>query len=134
MVARWFCVAACGLHLVQACGGPKLIRTSDATHLVREALPQQAKRLPGLSIASGPLERGRCITFEVLWDNPGIGSAHVNFYTVDLRTAVLWSGVVGTLRLVVTPAVTRMQRDLRRSLGISDKEYRQSVQEMPCGY
>ena len=74
--------------------------TADAKRVVHASLSEEAKALPGLAIVPGGVERGRCMHFDVLWSNPGTGSAHVAFYAVDLRSTALWTGVTGTCHLV----------------------------------
>jgi hypothetical protein len=135
MTVRSFCLAmSTCLLLAGADREPKTLQVKEARRLVYESLSEETKRLPGVGLDPGRVENGRCMTFDVLWANPGIGSAHVAFYTVDLRTGALWTGVTGVLKLVSIPAVTRLQRDLRKSVGISETEYRKAVEKHPCGY
>ena len=122
----------CALVAVADLGGePKTLSIADAKRLVYEALPDQTRSLPGLSLEPGKVESdGRCVTFDVLWSNPGPGSVHVNFYTVDLQNATLWRGVMP--KLVVGPRVARLQRDLRKGLGIGDRISPRAIQQSPC--
>ena|ERR1035438_8643201 len=112
----------------------KALQVPAARSLVFAALSKETKKLPGLGVVAGNIENGRCLTFDVLWSNPGIGSAHVDFYTVDLKTGTLWRGVTGVLELVSSPAVIRLQRDIRKSAGVGDAESREAVEKHPCGY
>jgi hypothetical protein len=84
--------------------------------LVYEALSKETRQLPGLDLAADKIKDRRCLTFEVLWANPGPGSVHVDFYTVDLKTVALWRGVI--CRPVKDPKVERLRRELRRRLGL----------------
>jgi len=56
------------------------------------------------------------------------------FYIVDLHTAAAWTGVTGVLSLVSTPELARLQRQLRKSIGSSDADYREAVEKHACGY
>ena len=122
----WLC---CSLVLAEQ--KPRMLEARDARRLVWEALPQQAKRLPGIDIVpghrSGPEPR---LTFDVVWANPGPGSFHVDFYTVDLRTGALWRGVL--CEPVATPRVARIQQELRKRLGITESEYRKALDRNLC--
>jgi len=135
MRIRSLCLAifVCSL-LIGAVPESKVLQVPAARRLVFAALSKQTKRLPGLGVVPGPIEKGRCVTFDVLWANPGVGSAHVAFYTVDLRTGAVWTGVTGVLSLVSSPPLTHLQRDFWKSAGISELEYREAVEKHPCGY
>ena len=110
----------------------KTLSITDAAGLVREALPTETKRLPGLSLVPGEFKHlGRCVTFDVLWSNPDPGSLHVDFYTVDLQNAVIWSGPLPA-ELVFGPELARMQRDLRRKLGMPLSISTRAIRASPC--
>ena len=71
--------------------------------------------------------------FDILWANPGPGSAHVDFYTVDLKTAVVWRGGVSR-KAVTTPELVRLQRTLRGKLGVTEKEFKQAIEDSVCSW
>lgn len=109
------------------------LSVNDAQTLVYDALPTKTKRLPGLTLAAGTIESGgRCVTFDVLWRNPGPGSTHVNFYTVDLQTAAIWSGPRPPARLESGPRVARRQHILRQKIGLGGKMAQLDVDRSPC--
>jgi hypothetical protein len=68
--------------------------------------------------------------FDLIWANPGPGSVHIEFYTVDLQTGALWSGVDPTL--VATPGLARLQRKLRKRLGIMTIDYERAIKAHVC--
>lgn len=123
-------------HLIASAADPKsrTLQIPDSRRLVYASLSDSTKRLPGLDVVPGRIDNGRCVTFDVLWNNPGVGSAHVAFYTVDIKTAAVWTGVTGVLSSVSNPRVARLQMDFRRRLKISDRDYRSAVEKHPCGY
>jgi len=108
-----------------------IISDNDAKRLVFAALDEEARRLPGLTLSpQKDTRRPRCLTFDVLWDNPGIGSAHVDFYRVDLRTAVLWNPVLCN----TSPSrdTARLQDEFRKQNGVSMEEVRDSIAKTAC--
>ena len=105
--------------------GDRRLTIKEAEQLARAALSQDAKRLPGLSLEPDRNPR-RCVTFDVLWSNPGPGSAHSQFLTVDLQTAEVWSPILW--KRVSTPALRTAQRSLRTRLHISDSEVTRAVE------
>jgi hypothetical protein len=106
--------------------GGKELTIKDAEALVLAALSRETKRLPGLSLDAAP-RRGRYITFDVLWNNPGPGSVHVDFYTVDLRSGELWRSIL--CEHVVSRTVARLQGKLRRRLGISPADVKRAIRD-----
>jgi hypothetical protein len=106
------------------------ITVAEARSLVYDALSKRTKQLPGLSIVANKEAKGRCLTFDVLWANPGPGSAHVDFYTVDLQTGAIWSGIL--CDPVVARRVARMQRELRKHAGITEAAFREAVERNVC--
>jgi len=109
----------------------KMLTVDDARALVTAALPSEAKRLPGIYADGGKVvEKGRCMPFDVLWANPGPGSAHVDFYTVDLKTAAVWRGM--DLNRVNVHGLARLQRTLRRKLGVSEMEAQRAIEDNVC--
>lgn len=121
----WLC---CSLVVAQQ--KPRMLSVADARHLVYEALSKGERKLPGLYIAPESDAKGRALAFEVLWANPGPGSVHVDFYTVDLHTGALWRGTV--CEPVVTSRVVRIQHDLRKRLGITEKAYQEALEQNLC--
>jgi hypothetical protein len=134
MSLRILSVAILAYSVLSASNPPKTLDASDARRLVLAALSKETKELPGLGVVPGRTENARCMTLDVLWANPGVGSAHVAFYIVDLRTAAIWTGVTGVLSLVATPPVVGLQRQLRRRVGSSDADYREAAEKHACGY
>jgi hypothetical protein len=106
-------------------GGDRTLTMKEAEQLARAALSSETKRLPGLALYADPHPL-RCATFDVLWSNPGPGSVHVEFLTIDLQTAEVWSPTVW--RRVTTPSLRSAQRAIRNRLHISDAEARRAVE------
>jgi hypothetical protein len=104
--------------------GDRRLTIKEAEQLARAALTPEARRLPGLSLEPDKNPR-RCVTFDVLWSNPGPGSVHSQFLSVDLQTAEVWSPTVW--RRLTTPALRTAQRDLRTRLQISDAEVKKAL-------
>jgi hypothetical protein len=124
-----------GVSLFLAVGlaehAPRTLSVQDAQALVIAGAPRAARHLPGLYADGGRVvEKGRCMPFDLIWANPGPGSAHIEFYTVDLQTGALWSGI--NPKLVTTPRLGRLQRKLRKRLGIKTVDYRRAVKAHVC--
>jgi len=121
----------CAMPMTQ--GKVKALSVADARTLAYDALPVETKRLPGLALAAGKTESsGRCVTFDVLWTNPGPGSAHIIFYTIDLQTAAIWSGPRPPATLETGQAVLRRQRVLRKKLGLTARMSESETENSPC--
>ena len=50
--------------------------------------------------------------------------SHVGFFDVDVRTADVWSGVICSR--FETPSLTKLQRVIRRRIGLTDEQYRRA--------
>jgi hypothetical protein len=60
-------------------------------------------------------------SFEVRWSNP-MGSPHIGAWAVDPKTADLWDANVCVEYR--PPGVARLQRMLRKRIGLAEKEYK----------
>jgi len=132
-ISTWLLVLSCigasiafGFVPQSDMNGGKEITIKDAETLVLAALSREAKRLPGLSLDPAP-RRGRYVFFDVLWDNPGPGSVHVEFYTVDLQSAELWRGML--CEHVANRTVRQLQVKLRKPLGITAAAVKRAIRE-----
>ena len=115
-----------GLPLVKTLvAGDRNLTLQEAERLARAALTADAKRLPGLTLQPDPKPR-RCATFDVLWANPGPGSAHSQFLTVDLHTAEVWRP--GVWERVRGAALANAQRLIRARLRITNSEVKQAIE------
>lgn len=119
----------CLLSFLVAEAQPHILSVSEARKLVFEALGPETKKLSGLTLEPGK-PQGNCLTFDVLWSNPGPGSVHVAFYSIDLRTVVIRSPISCTV--INKPSLLKLQRAARKRLGVSQKEYRESLQRAHC--
>ena len=95
----------------------ELLSVSEARELVYSSLRSATKRLPGLSLEPSKDAPGDCLTFDVLWANPGPGSVHVDFYTVDLRTGNIWSGPNPPCEKVTSQSLRARQSQFVSDLG-----------------
>jgi hypothetical protein len=120
----WILLAA-SIQIQVLGAGDRTLTIGEAERLARAALSPETKRLPGLSLEPDWKPR-RCVTFDVLWSNPGPGSVHSQFLTVDLQTAEVWSPT--EWRRITTPALRTAQRSLRTRLRISDSEVKRAVE------
>lgn len=96
----------------------KAISTKQARELAYLALPQKTKKLPGLTLLADHAPRG-CVTFDVLWSNPGAGSVHVMFYCVNLHTAEVWDE---DCQVITSEVLRHAQEKLRKRLGLPGRE------------
>lgn len=117
----------------QAQREPAMLTVQEARDLVHEALSKQTKRLPGLTLwlsAEEEAKPSRCLTFDVLWSNPGPGSVHVGFWSVDRRTGEVWMPLV--CRHVTNASLRKLQQAIRKRLGVTETEYNQALKHGPC--
>lgn len=129
-----YTLLVCGISVLAAMEATrKTIPISDARGIVYVALSKKTRQLPGVSVVPGKAEDGgRCITFDVLWSNSGPGSAHIEFYTVDLQTAALWRGPRPPTEVEDGPRVVKRQLHLRRQLGLAGRVSKMEIEQSPC--
>jgi hypothetical protein len=108
------------------------LSVAEARQLVEKALPAETKRLPGLDLEADEKAAhvAQCWTFDVLWANPGEGSAHVTFYAVDRRTGDVW--VPTSCTRVTGHAVVRAGEAVRKRLGVRSRELLESRARPAC--
>src|SRR4051794_16190937 len=113
----------CAAYLAAQSTAQRELATEDARHLARAALPSSVKRLPGLTLLSGPKRERpqRCVVFDVLWANPDAGSVHVGYWAVDMRTGEVWAPVL--CERINTKALRSLQRAFRKRLSLNDAEW-----------
>lgn len=111
---------------------PALMPLAEAKRLVYAALTKETRSLPGLSADLGNPKNGdgRCVTFDIIWANPEPGSVHVDFYTIDRRTGEVWRTMV--CERVSNKTLQVQQRDVRRRLGVTEKERREAAEMPSC--
>lgn len=132
-ILRLFVLAGGLCTILRPEGGRKVLSIADAKALVYSALPDDTKKLPGLSLEPGePESGGRCVTVDVLWTNPAPGSAHINFYTVDLWNGAVWSGPRPPAKVERGPKVAGEQRRLRRKLSLTGRTSERETEQSPC--
>ena len=109
------------------------VTVQEARLLVRAALSAQTKQLPGLTLWISPEDEAKppkCLTFDVLWSNPGPGSVHVGFWSVDMRTGEVWEPVL--CKRVTNASLKRLQQSFRKRHGVTEAEYRDALTRGPC--
>src|SRR5262249_10031234 len=98
------------------------VTIEEARELVIAAQLQHARRLPGFSVdASRDLAYPRFLELWVHWDGPPGGSVNIGFYDVDPRTGDVWSAT--SCWEEHTRRLARLQKRLRRRIGLSDELY-----------
>lgn len=113
--------------------GSSLLTIVEARRIVNEALPKETKRLPGLTLWLSKEDQAhppRCLTFDILWSNPGPGSVHVGFWSVDRRSGEVWMPL--ECRRVTNSALTKLQQEIRKRLGVSNEEWHEALKHNPC--
>jgi hypothetical protein len=110
-----------------------LISVKESRNLVRLALPEKIKHLPGFTLwlsDEDKINPPRCLVFDVLWSNPGPGSVHVGFWAVDRRTGEVWSII--RCRRVSNAKLSVAQQLIRKRVGVGDLEHQDALQKNPC--
>jgi hypothetical protein len=100
--------------------GGRIITVTEARELVYLVLSRETKALPGLTLLPHEEPRRGTVTFDVLWSNPGLGSVHVEFYCVNLRTAEVWSW--DECEPITSHALKKAQQRIRRRLRLPRAE------------
>ena len=106
--------------------GDRRLTIQEAEELARTALSIEAKRLPGVSLEPSKNPH-RHVTFDVLWANPGSGSVHSQFLTVDLETGEVWAPI-SCIR-ITTAELRTAQVSIRKRLHISDHDVKKVIQD-----
>lgn len=104
---------------------------SDVKALAFAALPSQTAKLPGLTLEVGKRKASsKCTVVDVLWNNPGQGSPHVLFYSVDLRTGDVWMPM--SCERASNSRLQKLQLAVRKRLHVTEDEYNESINRAPC--
>ncbi len=111
---------------------PKGITQEEAKGLVIAAAPKSMLNLRGFALDAFyiPACPDFCY-FDVLWDNPlKEGSVLAGRFVVNLRTGDVWED--GLDKKVTNKRLRKMQRVLRKRIGLADSEYRKLEWIFPC--
>jgi hypothetical protein len=102
----------------------------EARELVLASLDKGARRLPGLRVdASDSPDASAFLTFDVTWDNPR-GSPVVGSFAVGRATADVWRLVY--CQELRSKDLRRLQQQVRRRMGVSDRELRELQKAERC--
>jgi len=111
--------------------GNSRLTDSDVKALAFAALPSETAKLPGLTLEVGKRKASsKCAVVDVLWNNTGQGSPHVLFYSVDLRTGVVWTPM--SCERVNNGGLEKLQLGVRKRLHVTEEEYGESINRAPC--
>jgi hypothetical protein len=117
-----------------------LVGVGEAEHLVMAVLiDEHRNKLPGLVISSEPRQDPDFPSFWILsvdWDErvngEQYGTGHFGYFAVDKMTGDVW--VATSCGDYHSPELTRAQRQLRRRLGMSARDYKRLRHDGPyCG-
>jgi hypothetical protein len=132
LCAATLLVATISFALDQSRNGPRLLTEQDARQLVNAAAPKSMTDLPGFGLDM--YRRPGCsdfFFFDVLWNNPDPqGSILSGHFAVDLRTGEVWDPLIP--KRITSRKLERLQRDLRKKIGLSDSEYKKLRDRYPC--
>jgi hypothetical protein len=103
----------------------------EAEALVRAALPAKLKRLPqfGMEISQDENNHKFYLAF-VYWAGEPQGSMTVGNYDVDTETGDVWNAV-SSCDEMDTHALRKLQKTIRRKIGLSDTEYKRVKNKGP---
>jgi len=116
---------------VSALARSRDLSQAEARELVLASLDEGVRRLPGLRVdASDSPDARAFLTFDVTWDNPR-GSPVVGSFAVGRATADVWRLVY--CQKLDSKDLRRLQKQVRRRMGVSDHELRelQKVERCP---
>ena len=107
------------------------ITPDEARQLVLAALPSRAKRLPKFELEGGLGSHDpRFYFFEAYWAGAPNGSMVIGNYAVDASTADVWNAPAACDELS-TPALRKLQKQVRSRIGLSPTEYRKQKRRCP---
>jgi hypothetical protein len=112
-----------------AAGAPRVVSVREAEKLILEALPLQTRQLPSFSLERGTDDRGYYFFFAV-WAGVPNGSTMIGGYAVDSATGDVFDAVSDCNELS-TPALRKLQAQIRRRIGLSDAKYNKIKQKGP---
>ena len=102
----------------------RTVTKDEAEALVRAALPAKLKRLPkfGMEISQDK-DNPRFYSANVYWAGEPQGSVVVGNYDVDTETGDVWNAVISCDEMS-NQALRKLQRSIRKAIGLSDSEYK----------
>ena len=109
----------------------RTVTKNEAEALVRAALPAKLKRLPqfGMEISQDENNHKFYLAF-VYWAGEPQGSMTVGNYDVDTETGDVWNAV-SSCDEMDTHALRKLQKMIRRNIGLSDPEYKRIKDKGP---
>ena len=110
--------------LAQSVPETRTVSKVEAEALVRTALPEKLKRLPkfGMEISQDK-NFARFYTALVYWEGEPNGSVMVGNYDIDQETGDVWDAVTSCDEMN-TRALRRLQKTIRKEIGLSDSEFK----------
>jgi hypothetical protein len=109
----------------------RTVSKDEADALVRAALPAKLKRLPnfGMEISQDP-HFARFYFASVYWEGEPNGSVMVGSYDIDQETGDVWDAVTSCDEMN-TRALRKLQKMIRKEIGLSDSEYKRVKSKGP---
>jgi len=110
----------------------RAVTPKDAQRLAYEVFKAWGStKLPkfGLEVSPKSMYKG-FYTIEATWENPSPGSGIVGHVVVDQRTGDVWDPF--TCEPYSYPALERLQRQIRKRLGLTENEYLRLKKSPPC--
>lgn len=83
----------------------------------------------GLEISPKSIYSG-FYTVEATWENPNPGSGIIGHVVVDQRTGDVWDPF--SCKFYDSSSLQRLQRQIRKKIGLSEKEYSKLKKAPPC--
>ena len=109
-----------------ACGAEhRSVSPQEAKALALEALPEDARHLPKLSLEGGDLGRTYpgFYVFSIIWAATPNGSAMYGSYAVDASTGDVFDAVSECTE-ISSPSLRKLQSKIRSQIHLSEAEYR----------
>jgi hypothetical protein len=107
------------------------VSINEAKRLVLAALPARTKHLPKFGLEGGLDSRDpRFYVFTAYWAGAPNGSMVIGNYAVDVSTADVWNAPAACDELS-TPALRKLQEQVRSHMGLSIAEYRNTKRRCP---
>ncbi len=130
-IAAFYLIMAFCMPAVTQQNESRHVTVYEARQLVLAALHSKTKHLPEFGLEGGlDSHDPRFYVFEAYWAGAPNGSMVIGNYAVDASTADVWNAPAACDELS-TPALRKLQKQVRLHIGLSRTEYRKKKRRCP---
>ena len=124
-------VAILAPSIVRSADRPRTVLLDEAKDLVIQGLPSTTRHLPKFGLLQYE-DRNfpQFYFFTAYWSGAPNGSVIIGHYAVDKSTGDVWDAVMECDE-ISTPALRKLQAEIRRRIGLSDSGYQKIKRKGP---